>query len=84
VVGRPSAAGYAIPAALTMPNRTRQPAIDEVARRENLEAQRTLLLLNEQADSMRVELAQLRQKLTDVQQEMTAERSIQLREPTRN
>jgi diguanylate cyclase len=80
VVGRPSAARYAIPAALTMPDRTRQPPIDDVARRENLEAQRTLLLLNEQADSMRVELAQLRQKLTDVQREMTAERSIQLRE----
>jgi diguanylate cyclase (GGDEF)-like protein len=64
-----------------MPNRDdTQPAIDEVARRENLEAKRTLVLLNEQADSMRVELAQLRQKLTDVQREMTAERSIQLRE----
>lgn len=81
MVGRPGAAWHATPVALTMPDRDdKQPETDEVARREHLQAKGTLVLLNEQADSMRAELAQLRQKLTDVQREMTQERSAHLRE----
>ncbi len=81
MVGRPGAAWHAIPAALTMPDRDdKQPEADEIARRQNLEAKGTLVLLNEQADSVRAELAQLRQKFTDVQRELTEERSTHLRE----
>ncbi len=80
MAGRPGATGRAIPAALMMPNRDdTQPAIDEAAQRE-IEARRTLDLLNEQADSMRLDLAQLRQQLAEVQREVTPERSTYLRE----
>ncbi|HEY6645153.1 GGDEF domain-containing protein [Povalibacter sp.] len=57
-----------------------QRAADGAARRQNVDAAQTLALLNEQADSIRVELAHLRQELTDVQRGITAERSVQLRE----
>jgi diguanylate cyclase (GGDEF)-like protein len=64
-----------------MPDRDdTQPAADDVARQQNVEAEQTLALLNEQADRMRLKLAQLRQDLAAVQQEMTAERSTHLRE----
>ena len=60
----------AIPAALTMPDRDdTQAAADEIAR------------LNGQADDMRIELAQLRQTLADVQRGgVTWEHSVHLRE----
>jgi diguanylate cyclase (GGDEF)-like protein len=58
-----------IPAALTMPDRNHsRPAADEIAR------------LNEQADGMRSELAQLRQALADVQRGVTWQHSVDLRE----
>jgi diguanylate cyclase (GGDEF)-like protein len=53
-----------------------QLAADVVARRQNAEAQRALTLLNQQADSARVELAQLRKKLVDVQQGVTHWRDL--------
>jgi diguanylate cyclase (GGDEF)-like protein len=81
VVGRLGTIGQVMPAALTMPDRSdMQPAADDATRRQDVEAERTLVVLNEQADSMRTELAQLRQKLTELQQEVSSERSIQLRE----
>jgi diguanylate cyclase (GGDEF)-like protein len=52
-----------------MPDRNDTPrAVDEVAR------------LNEQADGMRTELAQLRQKLADVQRGVSSEHALHLRE----
>jgi diguanylate cyclase len=52
-----------------MPDRDdTQPAADDVAQ------------LNEQADEMRAELAQLRQKLTDVHRDVSTEHSVYLRE----
>lgn len=64
-----------------MPDRvTRQPAADTAPRKENIETQRTVLLLNAQADRMRIELAQLRLSLAGAQRELSANRSAQLRE----
>jgi diguanylate cyclase (GGDEF)-like protein len=66
-----------------MPDRDdTQLAADEVARRQNAEAERALALLYQQADSVRVELAQLRKKLFDVQQGVT--HWIDLREANEN
>lgn len=63
-----------------MPDLSDRQSADETTARDSLEAQRALELLNEQAESMHAELAQLREKLKNVQQEMTAERSLQLQE----
>jgi diguanylate cyclase (GGDEF)-like protein len=66
-----------------MPDRdATQPAADKVARPQNAEAERALVLLNQQADGVRVELAQLRKKLVDVQQVVT--HWVDLREANEN
>src|SRR5690606_18428543 len=76
---RHAASGCMTREILTMPDRvTRQPAADTAPRKENIETQRTVLLLNAQADRMRIELAQLRLSLAGAQRELSANRSAQL------
>ena len=73
MVGPPGASRHVIPAALTMPDRgDTQAATDEIAR------------LNEQADGMRIELAQLRQTLTGLQRGVNWDHSIHLQEANEN
>src|SRR5690606_10128497 len=81
VAGQPGAIRFMNPMAPTMPDHAeRQAVIVEATRLENLEARRTLDLLNTQADNMRAELAGLREKLDNVQQDLVSERSLQLQE----
>lgn len=65
-----------------MPNQSRlQPTQGDSGEGQAVaEATRTLASLNEQADALRLELAQLRQRLEDVRREFTADQASQLRE----
>src|SRR4051812_21236375 len=68
VAGPPATPRHAISAAKMPEQDDTLPAADEVAR------------LNEQANGMRLELAQLRQQLTAVQRGVTSEHSVNLQE----